>query len=173
MDSVLYLTMPLWSTCRPTACASLMLSRTYSKSSHVIFLLVRCSLTYISRLVMRGNCSTRKTLAPKLATLSATYLLVPFTTDVTTMRVETERMTPSNVRNDRTLCARRVSSAISIGSLREIPRDLTPADAACTCVPCAEFDDRFMALNLRISRLILHSLYPRDAISYKNVPDLS
>src|SRR5215472_114985 len=114
----------MWFTCRPTACASFMLSRIYSKSSKVTFLLVRCSLTNISRLVISGYCSTRKTLAPQLATLSATYLLVPLTTEVTTIRVETERITPSRVRNDRSLCVRSVSSAISIGSLSEAPRDL-------------------------------------------------
>src|SRR5262249_11387656 len=79
-------------------------------------------------LVIRGNCSTRKTLAPQLATLSATYLLVPFTTGVTTMRVERKRITPSRERNDLSLCERRVSSAISIGSLNEGPHDF---EAVC------------------------------------------
>src|SRR5260370_7050802 len=94
---------------------------------------------------MRGNCSTRKTLAPKLATLSATYLLVPFTTDVTTMRVETERMTPSNVRNDRSLSARRVSTAISLGSLRYIPRHLPPRQSSSPELPVTAYHNQFLA----------------------------
>src|SRR5215467_6502577 len=42
--------------------------------------------------------------------------------DTTTIRVETDRITPSRVKKDRSLCARSVSRAITIGSLRETPR---------------------------------------------------
>src|SRR5216683_4300747 len=87
-----------------------------------MFLLVRESLTNCSELVTRGKRCTRKTLEPKLAILSATYLLVPSTIDTTTIRVATARIIPSRVRNDRSLWARRVSSAILAGSLKETRR---------------------------------------------------
>src|SRR5262249_5147497 len=87
-----------------------------------MFLFERESLTNCSALVIRGKRMTRKTLDPKLATFSATYLLAPCTMETTTMSVETERMTPSSVKNDRSLCARSVSRAIMAGSLSEMPR---------------------------------------------------
>src|SRR5258708_26234761 len=87
-----------------------------------MFLLVRCILTNMSRLVVMGKRITRNTYDPKLATLSATYLLVPSIMDTTTIRVETDRITPSSVRKERSLWARRVSSAIIIGSFSEILR---------------------------------------------------
>src|SRR5258708_28929358 len=87
-----------------------------------MFLLVRDSLTNCSELVTRGNRCTRKTLEPKLAILSATYLLVASTIETTTIRVATARIIPSRVRNDRSLWARRVSSAILAGSLKETGR---------------------------------------------------
>ena len=76
---------------------------------------------YCSALVIRGKRITRKTLEPKLATFSATYLLAPFTMETTTISVETDRMMPSRVKNDRSLCARSVSRAIMAGSFRDTP----------------------------------------------------
>src|SRR5581483_754169 len=86
-----------------------------------MFLFVRFSFTTISWLVMIGKRITRKTLEPKFATLSATYLLVPSTMETTTIRVATERITPSRVRKERSLWVRSVSKAISIGSLSDTP----------------------------------------------------
>src|SRR5262249_6873012 len=87
-----------------------------------MFLFDRESFTNCSALVIRGKRMTRKTLEPKLATFSATYLFAPCTMDTTTISVETDRMTPSRVRNERSLCARSVSRAIMAGSLSEMPR---------------------------------------------------
>src|SRR5947209_2987705 len=87
-----------------------------------MFLLLRESFTNCSALVIRGKRITRKTLEPKLATFSATYRLAPCTMETTMIKVETERITPRSVRNDRSLCERKVSSAISIGSLKDTPR---------------------------------------------------
>src|SRR5262249_14564583 len=47
------------------------------------------------------------------------YLLLPETRDTTSSSVKTARITPSRVRNDRSLWERRASSAISAGSLKE------------------------------------------------------
>src|SRR5438270_919392 len=87
-----------------------------------MFLLLRESFTNCSALVIRGKRMIRKTLEPKLATFSATYLLAPCTMETTMIKVETERITPRSVRNDRSLWERKVSSAISIGSLKDTPR---------------------------------------------------
>src|SRR5579864_993737 len=85
-------------------------------------LLVRDSFIKASALVMIGNRSTRKTLDPKLATLSETYLLAPCTMETTMISVETDKITPSRVKNERSLWVRRVSSAISTGSFNETRR---------------------------------------------------
>src|SRR6476619_3665360 len=71
---------------------------------------------------MSGKREIRKTLEPKLATLSATYLLAPCTIETTIIKVETERITPRSVRNDLNLWVRKVSRAISIGSLSDTGR---------------------------------------------------
>src|SRR5579859_7635237 len=84
-----------------------------------------------------GKRLTRKTLEPKLATLSATYLFAPCTMETTMISVETERMTPSSVKNDRSLWERRVSSAISTGSLSETPRRSDPRAVAGAAIPVA------------------------------------
>src|SRR6478672_6496338 len=98
-----------------------------------MFLLLRESFTNCSALVIRGKRITRKTLEPKLATFSATYLLAPCTMETTMIKVETERITPRRVRKDRSLCERKVSSAISIGSLKDTPRRCVPP-APCSAV---------------------------------------
>src|SRR5579872_428480 len=61
--------------------------------------------------------------------------------ETTTIRVETERMTPSKVRNERSLCVRSVSSAISAGSRNDTPLlEIMAADidsksyAFCDCI---------------------------------------
>src|ERR1041385_593843 len=87
-----------------------------------MFLLLRESFTNCSALVISGKRITRKTLEPKLATFSATYLLAPCTMETTMIKVETERITPSRVRKERSLCERNVSRAIIIGSFKETPR---------------------------------------------------
>src|SRR5215472_10168041 len=87
-----------------------------------MFLLERESLTNSSALVMRGKRMTKKTLEPKLATFSATYLFAPCTMETTMIKVETDKITPSRVRNDRSLCDRKVSRAIIIGSFKDTRR---------------------------------------------------
>src|SRR5580692_1179644 len=62
--------------------------------------------------------STTSAFAPRLATLSETYTLSPFSTDITATSVVTARITPSNVRNVRSLCERNVSSAMRKVSCR-------------------------------------------------------
>src|SRR5262245_38909793 len=47
--------------------------------------------------------------------------------EATTINVETDRITPSSVRNERSLWARRVSSAIRVGSLSATRRRRAPA----------------------------------------------
>src|SRR5215813_4333717 len=42
--------------------------------------------------------------------------------ETTTIKVDTDRITPSSVRNERSLWERRVSSAIRAGSLSDTPR---------------------------------------------------
>src|SRR5689334_23462589 len=86
-----------------------------------MFLFERDNLTYCSALVMMGKRITRNTLEPKLATFSATYLLAPCTIETTTISVDTERITPSNVKNERSLWARNVSRAIIAGSFSDTP----------------------------------------------------
>src|SRR5438270_12218018 len=101
-----------------------------------MFLLLRESFTNCSALVISGKRITRKTLEPKLATLSETYLLAPCTMETTMIKVETERITPRSVRNDRSLWERKVSSAISIGSLNDTPRRADrsgPCSAVALC----------------------------------------
>src|SRR3954463_14266829 len=71
---------------------------------------------------MTPNCETRKTSEPMLATRSAMYLLVPLMSATTRIRVETDRMMPSNIRNERSLCVRMVSKAMAAGSRMERPR---------------------------------------------------
>src|ERR1700693_1750318 len=56
--------------------------------------------------------SITKALTPRLATLSATYTLRPFSTEITETNVVTARITPSNVKKVRSLWARKVSRAI-------------------------------------------------------------
>src|SRR3954468_12436037 len=87
-----------------------------------MFLLLRESFTNCSALVIRGKRITRKTLDPKLATFSATYLLAPCTMETTMIKVETERITPRRVRKERSLCERKVSRAIIIGSFKDTRR---------------------------------------------------
>src|SRR5580704_18793327 len=60
--------------------------------------------------------STTSAFAPRFATLSETYTFSPFKTDITATSVVTARITPSNVRKVRSLCARKVSSAMRIVS---------------------------------------------------------
>jgi hypothetical protein len=48
--------------------------------------------------------------------------------------VDTERITPSRVRNERNLWVRRVSSAIMVGSLREMPRRIFVAGAEMSVI---------------------------------------
>src|SRR5437868_2301082 len=66
--------------------------------------------------VIKPYCRTRKTFEPMLATRCAMYRLMPEISDTTMIRVETDRMMPSSIRADRSLCARIVSNAISAGS---------------------------------------------------------
>src|SRR6185312_5300493 len=84
-----------------------------------MFLLLRESFTNISALVIIGKRLTRKTLDPKLATFSDTYLLAPCTMETTMIKVETERITPRRVRKERSLCVRNVSRAIIMGSFKD------------------------------------------------------
>src|SRR6185312_14520849 len=101
-----------------------------------MFLLLRESFTNSSALVIIGKRMTRKTFEPKLATFSATYLLAPCTMETTIIKVETDRITPSRVRKDRSLCERKVSKAIIIGSFRDtLRRDdrSTPWSAVAVC----------------------------------------
>src|SRR5579864_2220270 len=79
----------------------------------------RCNLTNCSLLVTMGYWVTRNTLAPKLATRSEMYWLVPRIMETTTINVATERITPSRVRKERSLWVRKVSRAIKAGSRRE------------------------------------------------------
>src|ERR1700747_1562310 len=85
-------------------------------------LLVRDSLTNCSALVISGKRMIRKTLEPKLATFSATYLLAPCTIETTTIKVATDIITPRRVRKERSLCERKVSRAIIIGSFSDTRR---------------------------------------------------
>src|SRR5579863_192821 len=64
------------------------------------------------------NLDTWNTLVPRLATRSAIYWFTPFTSAITTIKVATDRMIPSNVRKDRILCSRSVCSAMPLASRR-------------------------------------------------------
>src|SRR5215472_8671980 len=75
---------------------------------------------------MSGKRVNRNTLEPRLATRSAMYLFTPEISEITTMRVETERMMPSSIRKERILCCRNVSSATPTGSRSSTPRFDTP-----------------------------------------------
>ena len=73
--------------------------------------------------LMMGNLWMRKTFEPRLATRLAKYSFIPLISATTRIRVETERMTPSSIRNERSLWARMVCSAMSAGSRKKCPRD--------------------------------------------------
>src|SRR5215469_6534889 len=75
---------------------------------------------------MSGKRVSRNTLEPRLATRSAMYLFTPEIKEITTISVETERMMPSSIRNERILCWRMVSSAMPTGSRNSTPRFNTP-----------------------------------------------
>src|SRR5579872_3961153 len=113
-----------------------------------MFLLLRESFTNCSALVIRGKRITRKTLEPKLATFSATYLLAPCTMETTMISVETERITPRRVRKERSLCERKVSSAISIGSLKDTRRRADRSTAWSAAA--ATFDERLLVVGVEI-----------------------
>src|SRR5271157_741838 len=65
----------------------------------------------------------RKTFEPRLATRCAKYRFMPLISATTRISVETERMMPSRVRNERSLWARIVCRAISADSRKKWPRD--------------------------------------------------
>src|SRR6185503_18932906 len=111
-----------------------------------MFLLLRESFTNISALVIIGKRDTRKTLEPKLATFSATYLLAPCTMETTMIRVETERITPRRVRKERSLCERKVSRAIIIGSFKDTRRRVSTAWPAVATT----FDETFSVAGVEI-----------------------
>ena len=54
------------------------------------------------------------------------YLFTPEISEITTINVETDRMMPSNIRKERILCWRNVSSATPTGSRNKTPRFTTP-----------------------------------------------
>src|SRR5258708_4469892 len=93
-----------------------------------MFLFLFCRRRNSSKLVIRGKRVILKTLAPKFATLSEMYRFVPSIMETTTISVETERITPSSVRNDRSLCVRNVSRAIKAGSLSDMALRLFDMD---------------------------------------------
>src|SRR5580658_2406809 len=85
-----------------------------------MFLLRRLALTCAVTSVRIGKRETRKTFEPRFATRSAMYKFTPDISDTTRISVETERMIPISIRNDRSLCSHKVASATAIGSRRLI-----------------------------------------------------
>src|SRR5882762_2284671 len=79
-------------------------------------LFLRVALTNSLTSGMIGNRRTRKTFDPRFATRSATYKFTPEIRATTMIKVETDRTIPSSIRNERSLCARRVSRATKMGS---------------------------------------------------------
>src|SRR5713226_5520877 len=103
-------TCTLWSSSAATALAIFRLSRSRSYSSMVTSGRF-WALIQASSLVMIPKRWTRYTLAPRLATRSATYMFSPAMTLITETSVVTAKMTPSKVRKLRNLCARSASRA--------------------------------------------------------------
>src|SRR5271167_900264 len=112
-------TLPGKRTSTPTSLGNFNPSRSATKSSQVISRLRRSALIRSCQSVTMPVLSTRKTLEPKLATRWAKYRFIPLISAITRISVETERMIPSRVRNERSLWARMVCSAISAASRRK------------------------------------------------------
>ena len=103
----------------PTFLGSFKPSRSASKSSQEMSRLRRSAFTKASESLMIPSLLMTNTFEPRLATRSAKYWFMPLMRATTRIRVETERMTPSRTRNERSLWARMVCSAMSAGSRKE------------------------------------------------------
>src|ERR1035438_5849231 len=118
-DWLPYLTSARWPDTPPTALARRRLSRAHSISSMKMRLRFWAA-TQSFKLLMIPKRLTENTFEPRLARWSAMYRSMPSITLTTAINVQTEMITPSSVRKERSLWLRSVSKAKRKDSLNSI-----------------------------------------------------